>query len=167
MCLLLLQPRRRPRHYCTCHRASLGWDVKPLGELEFSDLERVMGLESLPRFRIPSHAVKCQFPDIEFEHLDYLLLEFPNNSVKILIDYKVVSVEIAQFSLFEWKRSPDSPNKDHVCGDIIYKTTGIVKKMLTVVMGLSVNPFRSNESLFLGTLYKDLMPNGGGSGLES
>ncbi|XXG88430.1 hypothetical protein AAC387_Pa12g0638 [Persea americana] len=44
------------------------------------------------------------------------------------------------------------------------RMTEIVKKSLKVEIGFSANPFHSNESLFLGTLYNDLMPNGEGSG---
>ncbi|KAJ8628035.1 hypothetical protein MRB53_021342 [Persea americana] len=46
---------------------------------------------------------------------------------------------------------------------IIRRTTKIVKKLLTMEMGFSVNPFCSSGSLFLGTLYKDLTPDGEGS----
>ncbi|KAJ8626556.1 hypothetical protein MRB53_019863 [Persea americana] len=136
--------------------APLGWDIKLLDGLGFSDLERVMGLDSYPQFKIPSRAVKGQFPDMEFEHPDCVLLVFPNNSAKFSIDYKALSADISQFSSFEWKGSPNSLSKDHVCWDIIYRTAEIVKKPLTLEIGLSIDPFGSSGSLFSGTLYKDL-----------
>lgn len=66
---------------------------------------------------------------------------FSNNSVKVSIDYKKVSTKIEQLSSFEWKGSHGSLSKEHVYWDIIYRTTEIVKKLLIVEMGFSVDPF--------------------------
>lgn len=88
-----------------------------------------------------------------FELPDCLLFMFSNNYVKVSIDYKTVSAKIEQLSSFEWKESSGYLSKDHVYWDIIYRKTVIVKKLLTVEMGFSVDPFYSNGLFFLEILY--------------
>lgn len=56
--------------------AGLGWDVKILDGLGHDDLEKLMGLQFFPRFKIPSRPVKGEPREIEFEHC--VLLVFPS-----------------------------------------------------------------------------------------
>ncbi|KAD4178095.1 hypothetical protein R6Q59_021628 [Mikania micrantha] len=112
--------------------AGLGWDVKVLDGLGHEELKKLVGLEVYPEFKIPSRTVKGKFEDIEFEYPDCLLLVFPNGIDKFDVNYKDLSLSISQFSNLDWKGEPNSLSKEHICWDIIYTTSGIVKKPLTL-----------------------------------
>ncbi|KAF8380464.1 hypothetical protein HHK36_027950 [Tetracentron sinense] len=135
--------------------AGLGWDVKLLDGLGYSDLEKLMGLGCFPKFEIPSRSVKGKIPEIEFEHPDCVLVVFPNGVGKFDVDYKGLSSAISEFSKLEWKGKPNSLSKEHVCWDIIYRTAETVKKPRTVGDRFFVDPFQSS-TLFSEGVYKDL-----------
>ncbi|OMO78989.1 Nitroreductase-like protein [Corchorus olitorius] len=125
--------------------ATLGWDVKLLDGFGYKDLEKLMGLDIFPEFKIPSRPIKGKFPDIEFEHPDCLLLIFPNGTNKFDVNYKELSSAIKKFSNMEWKGKPNLLSKEHVCWDIIYRTANAVKKQLTVEMeNLPVDEYQSS-----------------------
>lgn len=137
--------------------AALGWDVRLLDGLGFSDLPRVMGLEFChPQFDIPAKPVQGRFPHMEFEHPDCLLLVFPGNCADFEVNYAALSSAITEFSSSEWKGSPNSLSNDHVCWDVIYRTSEAVKKPLTVEAGFTIEPFCSSVSLPSINCYKDL-----------
>ncbi|OMO88557.1 Nitroreductase-like protein [Corchorus capsularis] len=125
--------------------ATLGWDVKLLDGFGYKDLEKLMGLDVFPEFKIPSRPIKGKFPDIEFEHPDCLLLIFPNGTNKFDVNYNELSCAIKEFSNMEWKGKPNLLSKEHVCWDIIYRTANAVKKQLTVEMeNLPVDEYQSS-----------------------
>ncbi|KAE8681272.1 transketolase family protein [Hibiscus syriacus] len=125
--------------------ATLGWDVKLLDGFGYKDLEKLMGLQIFPDFKIPSRPIKGKFPDIEFEHPDCLILVFPNGSNQFDVNYKELSSAINGFSNLEWKGRPNSLSKEHVCWDIIYRTAEAVKKPLTIQKGeFPVDPYKSS-----------------------
>ncbi|XP_077235480.1 nitroreductase family protein [Tasmannia lanceolata] len=135
--------------------ATLGWDVRLLDGLGFSDLQNAMGLGFYPPMEIPSRHVQGRFPELEFEHPDCLLLVFPNNSPQFSIDYTTLRSAFGEYSSLDWKGKPNSLSKDHVCWDIIYRTAEAVKKPMAVEPRFSVNAFRSSALISEG-LYKDL-----------
>ncbi|XVE60692.1 hypothetical protein DITRI_Ditri05aG0148500 [Diplodiscus trichospermus] len=125
--------------------ATLGWDVKLLDGFGYKDLEKLMGLQIFPEFKIPSRPIKGKFPDIEFEHPDCLILVFPNGSNQFDVNYKELSSVINEFSNLEWKGKPNLLSKEHVCWDIIYRTAEAVKKPLTIQKGnFPVDQFKSS-----------------------
>ncbi|KAH0872447.1 hypothetical protein HID58_069809 [Brassica napus] len=94
----------------------LGWELKLLDGLGSDDLNVLMGLP--------------EFPEIESEHPDCLLLVFPKGGSDFInIDYKGISSAIREgFTSLEWKGTPNVLSKEHLCWDIIYKTAEAVKK---------------------------------------
>lgn len=124
--------------------AGLGWDVKLLDGLGYEDLEKLMGLEMLPHFQIPSRPVKGRFPDMEFEHPDSVLVVFPNGSGEFDVDYEKLSLAISEFSKLEWKGKPNLLSKEHICWDVIYKTAEAVKKERDLSDRFLVEPFQSS-----------------------
>ncbi|KAJ7950961.1 Nitroreductase family protein [Quillaja saponaria] len=126
----------------TMAAAGLGWDVKLLDGLGYEDLKKIMGLQIFPEFEIPSRAVKGKIPEIEFEHPDCVLLVFPNGIGEFDVNYKELSSSISEFSKLEWKGKPNFLSKEHICWDIIYRTAEVVKKPLTLVHRLLVDPFQ-------------------------
>ncbi|KAF9610073.1 hypothetical protein IFM89_019913, partial [Coptis chinensis] len=83
--------------------AELGWDVKVLDGLGYSDLEKLMGLDYFPTLQIPSRPVKGKLPEIEFEHPDCVIVVFPNDSKEFSVDYKSLSSLITEsLSELEW-----------------------------------------------------------------
>uniref|UniRef100_A0A7N0TDR9 Nitroreductase domain-containing protein n=1 Tax=Kalanchoe fedtschenkoi TaxID=63787 RepID=A0A7N0TDR9_KALFE len=135
--------------------AELGWDVKILDGLGYKDLERMMGLHIYKEFKIPSTPLKGRFPEMEFEHPDCLLLVFPSGTTDFDVDYAKLSAAVEEFPELEWKGSPNSLSKEHICWDIIYKTSDIVKKPLTAEDRVSVTQFRSSKQIS-ETSYKGL-----------
>nr|XP_043617090.1 uncharacterized protein LOC122588935 [Erigeron canadensis] len=125
--------------------AGLGWDVKLLDGLGHEDLKKVMGLEVFEDFEIPSRIVKGKLDEIEFEHPDCLLLVFPHNNDNGVgefdVNYKDLSLAISEFSKFDWKGEANSLSKEHVCWDIIYRTSEVVQKPLTLDKKFDVEPF--------------------------
>ncbi|OVA19540.1 Nitroreductase-like [Macleaya cordata] len=143
--------------------AELGWDVKLLDGLGYSDLEKLMGLGLglLPKFKIPSSVKKGRLPEIEFEHPDCVLVVFPNGSGEFTVNYENLSSKISElFSNLEWKGKPNSLSREHVCWDIIYKTAEAVKKPLTSD-GFCVNPFQKSglisERLYKGSILREVI----------
>ncbi|XP_058104604.1 uncharacterized protein LOC131248360 isoform X1 [Magnolia sinica] len=137
--------------------AALGWDVKLLDGLGYSDLEKVMGLGFGHGFQIPPQPIKGRLPELELEHPDCLLLVFPSSSQGFTINYTDLSAAIAElFSSLQWNGSPNSLSKDHVCWDIIYRTAEAVKKPLTIEAGFSAVPFQGSNGSFSEGSYKDL-----------
>ncbi|XP_065859370.1 uncharacterized protein [Euphorbia lathyris] len=124
--------------------AGLGWDVKLLDGLGFKELERLMGLELNQGFPIPDKPMKGNFPDIEFEHPDCLLLVFPNGVNNLNVNYKELSSAIAEFRSLDWKGKPNSLSKEHVFWDVIYKTAEAVKKPLTLGDKVLIDPFQGS-----------------------
>lgn len=124
--------------------AGFGWDVKLLDGLGYEDLEKLMGLDMLPHFQIPSRPVKGRFPDLEFEHPDCVLVVFPNGSGGFDVDYEKLSLAISEFSKLEWKGKPNVLSKEHICWDVIYKTAEAVKKERALSDRLLVEPFQSS-----------------------
>lgn len=135
--------------------AELGWDVKILDGLGCKDLEKLMGLEIYPDFKIPSRAVKGKFPDIEFEHPDCVLAVFPNGVGEFDVNYEELSYAISKFSELEWCGKPNSLSKEHVCWDVIYKTAEAVKKPWSIRDKFSIDPFVSSK-LFSEGSYEGL-----------
>lgn len=82
--------------------AGLGWEVKILDGLGYTELQKVMGLPVFPEFGIPSRPVRGKMPEIEFEHPDCLLLVFPSGMSDFDVDYKELSSAISVFSKLEW-----------------------------------------------------------------
>ncbi|KAL6007930.1 hypothetical protein ACLOJK_033435 [Asimina triloba] len=138
--------------------AALGWDVKLLDGLGFSDLEKVMGLGCASKLEIPTRPMKGSFPELELEHPDCLLLVFPSSSLSgVTVDYAELSAAIDKaFSPLEWEGSPNTLSKDHVFWDIIYRTAEAAKKPLTAQTGFSVDPFQISNGSFSETSYKGL-----------
>ncbi|CAM8899588.1 unnamed protein product [Rhodiola kirilowii] len=135
--------------------AELGWDVKMLDGLGFKDLERLMGLHIYNEFKIPSKPVKGSFPEMEFEHPDCVLLVFPNGTTDFDVDYVKLGEAIAQFPELEWKGKPNILSKEHICWDMIYRTSENVKKPLVIEDRVSVTPFRKSKQ-FSENSYKGL-----------
>ncbi|KAL1063405.1 hypothetical protein V6Z11_D13G140700 [Gossypium hirsutum] len=125
--------------------ATLGWDVKLLDGFGYKDLEKLMGLQFFPDFKIPSRPIKGKFPEIEFEHPDCLILVFPNGSNPFDVNYKELSSVVNEFTNLEWKGKSNSLSKEHICWDIIYRTAEAVKKPLTIQKGeFLVDQFKSS-----------------------
>ncbi|XP_059633946.1 uncharacterized protein LOC132276509 [Cornus florida] len=133
--------------------AGLGWEVKLLDGLGYVDLEKLMGLEFFPEFKVPARPVGGKLPEIEFEHPDCALVVFPNGSGGFDVNYEELSLAISEFSKLEWKGKPNLLSKEHLCWDIIYRTAEAVKKPLEVENKLMVDPFQSS-SLFSEGSYK-------------
>ncbi|THG09811.1 uncharacterized protein LOC114304954 [Camellia sinensis] len=127
--------------------AGLGWDVKILDGLGYGDLEKLMGLEFFPEFKIPSRLVKGKFPEIEFEHPDCVLVVFPNGVGEFDVNYKELSLALSEFLKLEWKGKPNLLSKEHVCWDIIYRTAEAAKKPLMARNKFMVEPFQSSGRL--------------------
>ncbi|KAB2595446.1 hypothetical protein D8674_030896 [Pyrus ussuriensis x Pyrus communis] len=141
--------------------AELGWDVKLLDGLGYEDLEKLMGLEMLPRFQIPSRPVKGRFPEMEFEHPDCILVVFPNGVGEFDVNYKKLSLVISEFSKLEWKGKPNLLSKEHICWDLIYRTAEAVKKELSIGDKFLVDPFQSSgicsESSYKGFTVREVI----------
>ncbi|KAM1469972.1 hypothetical protein ACFX14_040583 [Malus domestica] len=141
--------------------AELGWDVKLLDGLGYEDLEKVMGLEMLPRFQIHSRPVKGRFPEMEFEHPDCILVVFPNGVGEFDVNYKKFSLVMSEFSKLEWKGKPNLLSKEHICWDVIYRTAEAVKKELSIGDKFLVDPFQSSgicsESSYKGFTVREVI----------
>lgn len=141
--------------------AGLGWDVRILDGLGFAELEKLMGLEIFPKFKIPSRPVKGKMPEIEFEHPDCVLVVFPRGTGQFDVDLKKLSLYMSKFSELEWKGKPNSLSKEHVCWDIIYRTAEAVKKPLTLLKGFVINPFQRSgmisENSYKGFSLKEVV----------
>ncbi|KAJ0803299.1 putative nitroreductase [Helianthus annuus] len=124
--------------------AGQGWDVKVLDGLGHDELKKVMGLEVFSEFEIPERAVKGKFEEIEFEHPDCLLLVFPNGIDGFDVNYENLRLAISEFSNLDWKGEPNSLSKEHVCWDIIYRTSEAVKKPLTLEKKFVIDPFEKS-----------------------
>ncbi|CAI9277944.1 unnamed protein product [Lactuca saligna] len=127
--------------------AGQGWDVKLLDGLGHDELKKLMGLDVYPEFKIPSTTVKGKLNEIEFEHPDCLLLVFPNGIQEIDINYKDLSLAISKFSKLDWKGEPNSLSKEHICWDIIYKTSEAIKKPLTTEKNFIIESFQKSGNL--------------------
>ncbi|KAI3756832.1 hypothetical protein L1987_56655 [Smallanthus sonchifolius] len=130
----------------TMAAAGMGWDVKVLDGLGHDELKRIMGFEVYPEFKIPSRTVKGKFEEIEFEHPDCLLLVFPNGVDGFDVNYKDLSLAISQFSSLDWKGEPNSLSKEHVCWDVIYRTSEAVKKPLTLEKKFVIDSFEKSAT---------------------
>lgn len=135
--------------------AGLGWDVKILEGLGFKELEKLMGVElGEGEVVIPTRPVKGEFPEIEFEHPDCVLLVFPSGITDIKVDYEGLSLAINEFSKLDWKGESNVLSKEHVVWDVIYRTAKAVKKPLTLLDKFVIDPFHSSgvlrESLYKG-----------------
>ncbi|KAF9617156.1 hypothetical protein IFM89_034307 [Coptis chinensis] len=140
----------------------LGWDVKVLDGLGYSDLEKLMGLDCFPTLQIPSRPVKGKLPEIEFEHPDCVIVVFPNDSKEFSVDYKSLSSLITEsLSELEWIGTPNLLSKEHICWDIIYRTAEAVKKPLTHGDGFEIKPFQSSglisEDLYKGFTAREIV----------
>ncbi|XP_042504336.1 uncharacterized protein LOC122081329 [Macadamia integrifolia] len=136
--------------------AGLGWDVKLLDGLSYSDLQKLMGLDRFPSFVIPSRPVKGRLPEIEFEHPDCVLVVFPSGkNAEFSVDYEGLSSAISKFSELDWKGKANSLSKEHIVWDIIYRTAEVVKKPLTPGGRFSVDQFQGS-ALYSEGSYKDL-----------
>lgn len=124
--------------------AGLGWDARVLDGLGYEKLEKLMGLESFPKFNIPSRPVRGRMPEIEFEHPDCVLLVFPKGVGEFEVDYEKLRVASSEFSNLQWKGKPNMLSKEHICWDIIYRTAEAVKKPLKTTKELVSEPFRSS-----------------------
>ncbi|KAL0425838.1 UNVERIFIED_CONTAM: hypothetical protein Sradi_1118600 [Sesamum radiatum] len=127
--------------------AGLGWDVRLLDGLGYEELEKLMGLDTFPKFSIPGRAVRGRMPEIEFEHPDCVLLVFPSGGVGFEVDYEKVKLALSEFQNLEWKGKPNMLSKEHICWDIIYRTAEAVKKGLTMTKELVSKPFRSSQMI--------------------
>ncbi|KAK6119380.1 hypothetical protein DH2020_046875 [Rehmannia glutinosa] len=127
--------------------AGFGWDVRILDGLGYEELDKLMGLETFPKFSIPSRPVKGRMPEIEFEHPDCVLLVFPKSIEEFDVDYEKVRVALSEFSNFQWKGKPNMLSKEHLCWDIIYRTAEAVKKPLKTENDLVPKPFRSSRMI--------------------
>nr|GMC84742.1 Nitroreductase family protein isoform 1 [Ipomoea batatas] len=96
--------------------AGLGWDVKVLDGLGYTELKKLMGLDHFPEFKFPDRQVKGRMPEIEFEHPDCVLLVFPSGLHECKVDYKELSSAILEFSDVEWKGKPNLLSKEHSSG---------------------------------------------------
>lgn len=139
----------------TMAAAGMGWDVKVLDGLGHDELKKIMGLDVFQEFKVPSRTVKGKFDEMEFEHPDCLLLVFPNGTGKFDIDYKDLSLAISKFSSLEWKGEPNTLSKEHVCWDVIYRTSEAAKKPLTLEKKFVVDPFVKSVS-FSENSYKNI-----------
>ncbi|XP_024996872.1 uncharacterized protein LOC112529729 [Cynara cardunculus var. scolymus] len=141
--------------------AGMGWDVKLLDGLGHDELKKLMGLEIYPEFKIPSRPVKGNLNSIEFEHPDCLLLVFPNGTGEFDINYKNLSMAISEFSKLDWKGEPNSLSKEHICWDIIYRTSETVKKPLTLDTKFIMNRFarsgNCNENSHVNITLRELV----------
>ncbi|GMH00599.1 hypothetical protein Nepgr_002438 [Nepenthes gracilis] len=126
-----------------------------LDGLGYGDLEKLMGLEVFPEFKIPNRPVKGKFPEIEFEHPDCVLVVFPSGIGEFNVDYKNLSLGLSEFSKLDWKGKPNLLSKEHVIWDIIYRTAEVVKKGLELGDRLCVHPFQSGGVCSEGS-YKGL-----------
>lgn len=135
--------------------AGLGWDVRMLDGLGYEELQKSMGLDSFPKFSIPSRPVKGKMPELEFEHPDCLLLIFPSNLGEFEVDYGKLKSALMEFSALEWKGKPNLLSKEHVCWDIIYRTAEAVKKPLEMRKELLPQPFISS-GMISESCYKKL-----------
>lgn len=131
----------------TMAAAALGWDVKLIDGLGYSDLEKLMGLENFTKFKTPNRSVKGILPEIEFEHPDCVLVVFPNGASEFRLDYQNLSSVICKFSQLNWKGKPNSLSKEHVCWDIIYRTADAVTKPFKWGDKFTINPFQTSELL--------------------
>ncbi|XP_047315647.1 uncharacterized protein LOC124919453 [Impatiens glandulifera] len=146
--------------------AGLGWEVKMLDELGYDELEKLMGLETYPKFKIPSsRPVKGKFPDIEFEHPDCVLLVYPNGVDDFNVDYEEFNNVIMSFSKLEWKGEHNLLSKEHVCWDIIYRTAEATKKPLELEnrFDFTVDPFHPSglisECLYKNSVLREVIRN--------
>ncbi|RAL48972.1 hypothetical protein DM860_001292 [Cuscuta australis] len=142
--------------------AGLGWDVKVLDGLGYAELEKLMGLDCFPNFKIPDRPVKGRMPEIEFEHPDCVLLVFPSSSlVEYNVDYNELISAISELSVVEWKGKPNLLSKEHVCWDIIYRTAEAAKKPVTMLEGSIIDPFQRSgmlgESCYKGYSLRDIV----------
>nr|GLL25316.1 uncharacterized protein LOC109171564 [Ipomoea trifida] len=141
--------------------AGLGWDVKVLDGLGYTELKKLMGLDHFPEFKFPDKQVKGRMPEIEFEHPDCVLLVFPSGLHECKVDYKELSSAILEFSDVEWKGKPNLLSKEHVCWDIIYRTAEAAKKPLTMMNGSIIDSFQSSgllsESSYKGFSLRDVV----------
>lgn len=135
--------------------AGLGWDVRMLDGLGYEELQRLMGLDSFPKFSIPSRPVKGKMPELEFEHPDCLLLVFPSDLGEFEVDYGKLRSTLLEFPALEWKGKPNVLSKEHVCWDIIYRTAEAMKKPLEIRKELVPEPFFSS-GLISESCYKKL-----------
>lgn len=124
--------------------AGQGWDVKLLDGFGHDELKKLMGLDVYPEFKTPSTTIKGKLNEIEFEHPDCLLLVFPNGTQEIDINYKDLSLAITKFPKLDWKGEPNSLSKEHICWDIIYKTSESAKKPLTSSKNLIIESFQKS-----------------------
>lgn len=124
--------------------AGLGWDVKLLDALGYAELQNLMGLEFSPELKIPGRPVKGNFPEIEFEHPDCVLVVFPNGFREFNMDFECLSRGISELSKLDWKGKPNSLSKEHVIWDIIYRTAEAVKKPLKMNEAFNVEPFQQS-----------------------
>ncbi|XP_074279974.1 uncharacterized protein LOC141605194 [Silene latifolia] len=125
--------------------AELGWDVKLLDGLGGSELEKLMGVGDIGKFSVPSRPVKGEFPEIEFEHPDCMLAVFPcGEGEGRIVDYAKLSEAAKEFSRLEWKGKANMLSKEHIVWDVIYKTSEVVKKPLSVGKCSRIDPFQSS-----------------------
>lgn len=108
--------------------AEMGWDVKILDGLGYEDLEKVMGVGREAHFEIPVRAVKGRFPEMEFEHPECVMLVFPSGGGRVEVDYEKLRLAVKGFEELEWKGERNVLSKEHICWDLIYKTSEAVKK---------------------------------------
>ncbi|KAL6569379.1 hypothetical protein OROMI_013893 [Orobanche minor] len=125
--------------------AGLGWDVRILEGFGCEDMKKLMGLESIQQFSIPSRPVRGKMPEIEFEHPDCVLLVFPKGVDEFEVDYEKVRVSLSEFSNLEWEGKPNVLSKEHVCWDIIYRTAEAVEKPPNSTKELVSKPFMSSH----------------------
>ncbi|KAL8495614.1 hypothetical protein ACS0TY_019658 [Phlomoides rotata] len=141
--------------------AGLGWDVRVLDGLGYEELDKLMGLDTFPKFSIPSRPVRGRMSEIEFEHPDCVLLVFPNAVGEFEVDYEKLGMSLLKFSNLEWEGKPNVLSKEHLCWDIIYRTAEAVKKPLETTKELIPQPSRSSgmisNSSYMGFTLSELV----------
>lgn len=143
--------------------AALGWDVKVLDGFGYEELKKLMGLDKFAEFRIPLQPARGKIPQIEFEHPDCVLAIFPSGINEFDVNYEELSKAVSEFSNLEWKGTPNSLSKEHVCWDIIYRTAEVVKKPVDLDNKdrFFVDPFRSSrllsESAYKGFTVREIV----------
>ncbi|XP_072954280.1 uncharacterized protein [Typha angustifolia] len=139
--------------------AALGWDARLLDGLSHDDLEVMIGVRHSyppPSGELPSRPVRGNFPWIEAQHPDCVLLLFPAGAEPD-VDYSALSSALRKFPSLEWLGKPNSLSKDHVCWDVIYRTAEAIKKPRAAAAHderFSINPFHKSGLISEG-LYQD------------
>ncbi|KAJ3682650.1 hypothetical protein LUZ60_015223 [Juncus effusus] len=135
---------------------ALGWDAKLLDSFSHSELESFLDIpKTYPPIPnpLPTKPVRGNLPWVESQYPDCALLIFPANT-QPNVDYSSLRNYLKQFSSLDWIGKPNSLSKDHVCWDVIYRTSEAIKKPIDD-NHFSVKPFHKSR-LISEKLYKDI-----------